>query len=66
MFGWPVIPDPIVEATSLLAGRLLIRIRQAPLGVLSLGLEGEAARIGRSDPDVMFLVAPFVAGSFVG
>jgi hypothetical protein len=37
------------------------RAREAPFGVLALGIEGgEIARIARTDPDVMMLISPFI------
>ena len=59
-FGWPTIPDPIKQATLMVAGRLLKRSREAPFGILALGDEGEAMRITRADPDVLFLLNPYM------
>jgi hypothetical protein len=60
MWGWPSPPEQVKQATSLLASRLLKRAREAPFGVVSLGFEGEAARIASSDPDLAFLVGDFI------
>jgi hypothetical protein len=65
-WGWAAVPEPVKQATGLLAGRLLKRAREAPFGVVNLGFEGEAARIARSDPDVAFLLGPYMAGVLVG
>ena len=46
------------EATLIIASRLLRRVREAPFGVISFGLEG-AMRIARTDPDVTALLAEF-------
>lgn len=60
-FGWPALPAQLVTATSLIASRLLVRRRQAPLGVVTAGLDvGAAVHIARNDPDVVGLLAPFV------
>lgn len=59
-FGWPAFPPAIVEATSVLAAKLLRRAREAPFGVVAVGLDGAAVRVASMDPDVRFLVAPFV------
>lgn len=59
LFGWNSPPPGIVMATTLLAQRLLVRQRSAPLGVVSFG-EGLAARIARSDPDVDEQLRPYV------
>jgi hypothetical protein len=39
----------------MIAARLVRRVREAPFGVVSVGLEGEATRIARFDPDFEFL-----------
>ncbi len=57
-FGWPTVPAPIVQATTILAGRLLKRAREAPFGVVALGLDA-AGRIARTDPDVLNLIGPY-------
>lgn len=57
-WGWSAVPQPIVEAATILAGRLLGRAR-APLGVVNVGLDGAAVRISRLDPDVMALIGPY-------
>ncbi len=59
-FGWPAVPEAIKTATSLLANRILIQKRQAPLGVISIGLEGQAVRISRYDPQLAEILAPYV------
>lgn len=62
-FGWPAVPAQVKEATSILATRLLRRSREAPFGVVGLGLDNVAVRISRTDPDLAFLLDPFVKGS---
>lgn len=59
-FGWASPPPQIVEATTIIATQLLLRARQAPFGVVAVGLDGDAVRIGRFDPDVTRLLAPFL------
>lgn len=62
-FGWPTVPDPIKHATSILASKLLRRAREAPFGVVGIGLEGGSAmRITRNDPDVLTLIGPYMRG----
>lgn len=61
-FGWPAVPDGIKSATTILATRLLKRAREAPFGIVG-GFE-TAERIARTDPDVMFLVGPYVRAPF--
>jgi hypothetical protein len=56
-FGWTAVPPEVVEAAVLLANRLIIRIRQAPLGVVTAGADvGVAMRIARTDPDLALLL----------
>lgn len=62
-FGWPggTVPDPVITAATLLATRLLKRVREAPLGVLPVQLDvGSAVRIARTDPDVAMLLNDYV------
>ena len=59
-FGWSTVPEAIKAATGILAERVMVRMRQAPLGVQQFGLDGEAVQIARTDPDVAMLVAPYV------
>lgn len=56
-FGWPVVPADIKAATRILATKLVKRVREAPFGVVTVGLEvGSMLRIARSDPDVSPIV----------
>lgn len=59
MWGWAATPAQIQEATGLLASRLLRRAREAPFGIVGTGIDGEAVRLGKYDPDVAALVEPF-------
>ncbi len=63
-FGWATVPDQVKQATVLLANRILKRSREAPFGVANIGMEGDAIRVVRSDPDVEMLLRPLrrVAG----
>lgn len=58
-FGWLTVPAEIKVATTMIAARLLKRMREAPFGVVALGLDGNAVRISRTDPDVAQLLAGF-------
>lgn len=64
-FGWAAVPEGIKEATIILASKLLRRVREAPFGVVDLGIEGGAMRVVRDDPEVRFLIGPFTAASGV-
>lgn len=57
-WGWPTVPDDIVEATILQAIRLFKR-RDAPYGVAGMADFGPIA-MPRIDPDVRMLCAPYV------
>lgn len=59
-FGWPAVPTSIEQATTIVASKLMKRAREAPFGVLAIGLNGEAVRLARLDPDVMMLVGPYM------
>ena len=57
VWGWATTPKPVVQAAKILAVRLLTRSRQAPLGIVAVGGEAvAAARLGKIDPDVAFLL----------
>jgi hypothetical protein len=56
-FGWPSVPDAIKQATILLSIRIFKRL-DSPLAVAGFGDLG-AVRVGRSDPDVMAMIAPY-------
>lgn len=61
-FGWLAVPPAIVEATTILASKLLRRAREAPFGIVSLGMDGGAVRIARTDPDIGFLTTGLTRG----
>jgi hypothetical protein len=58
-FGWPAVPPPIKQATTILAHRLLRRAREVPFGVSGIGLDGSVVRIMAQDPDVEALIMPY-------
>ena len=60
-FGWPAVPDAIKQAALLLSIRIFKRL-DSPLAVAGFGDMG-AVRVGRTDPDVMALIHPYVRGS---
>jgi hypothetical protein len=66
-FGWEATPPGIEQAVLFLVTRYAVRARQAPLGILSVGIdEGAAARLARTDPDVAELIKPYVRGEGAG
>lgn len=56
-FGWPEPPVEVVQATMILASRLVKRAREAPFAIVQNG--EVASRIGRTDPEVSALLARF-------
>lgn len=61
-FGWPAVPEPVKEAATILATRFLRRAREAPFGVVGIGIDSTAVRISKVDSDMAFLLDPFVKG----
>ena len=65
-FGWPAPPAEIKTATGIVASKLLRRVRDAPFGIVSAGIDQTAAmRVLATDPDVSVLVAPFMTRQLV-
>lgn len=61
IFGWPVVPAGVVAATTILATRILRRQREAPFGIVTVGIEtGATAYIREHDPDVKNLLCDFL------
>lgn len=57
LFGWATTPDAVIQAAVILAGRFLKRARETPYGIVTVvGDAVAAARLGRIDPDVAFLL----------
>lgn len=61
-FGWSTVPTGIVAATTIVATRLLRRVREAPFGIVSVGLDGAPIRISSKDPDVWLLIEDYIRG----
>jgi hypothetical protein len=56
-FGWAAVPPGVVEATGILAARLVRRARETPYAIATVSIEtGTALRIIRTDPDVAGLL----------
>jgi hypothetical protein len=60
-FGWPTGPPPeIVEAALIQTTRIWKRVREAPFGIASIGLDGGGMRLlSKLDADVQLLVDPY-------
>ncbi len=61
-FGWGDPPAGVKQATMIMATRLVQRARQAPFGVVGVGFDNISVRIPSVDPDVRFLLEPYVKG----
>lgn len=61
-FGWATVPDAIRSATGIIATQIVKMKREAPFGIVALGVDGTAVRIARSNPVVMGLLAPYGPG----
>ena len=59
-FGWAAVPDEIVRATTILATKLFKR-QESPFGFVTAGVDNDTAmRIAKNDPDVRFLIEPYM------
>lgn len=59
-FGWLSVPEGVVTATLIMAGRYVLRMRQAPFGIVTAGTDvGAVARIAASDPEVQSALADY-------
>ncbi|MBL7492517.1 hypothetical protein, partial [Frankia sp. AgW1.1] len=61
-WGWPAVPDDIVQAAQIQATRLFKR-KDSPEGVAGSADWG-VIRIGRTDPDVAALTGPYALAGF--
>ncbi|MGW5852089.1 head-tail connector protein [Streptomyces sp. NPDC055254] len=61
-YGWPAVPDEIVQATLIQANRLFKR-KDSPEGVTG-SAEWGVVRLSRRDPDVWNLIEPYVLPGF--
>ncbi|WP_163553041.1 phage gp6-like head-tail connector protein [Candidatus Frankia alpina] len=61
-WGWPAVPDEVAQAAQIQAARLFKR-KDSPEGVAG-SAEWGAIRLGRVDPDVATLLAPYVLPGF--
>ncbi len=64
-WGWTAPPPQVKEATTIMATRLLRRAREAPFGVVGLGIDNTPVRISRVDPDLCFLLDNLIRGQGV-
>lgn len=59
VWGWPALPEEIVQATQIIATQLLRRVREAPFGVIGIGIDGQAVRMSKIDPQIAQLLGPY-------
>lgn len=60
-FGWPQVPDQVEQFVTIIAAKLVKRTREAPFGVINPGgIDAQAVRLAREDPDTMLLVKPLM------
>lgn len=64
-FGWSSVPAPVKSATKIQAARIVRRMRDSPFGVVGIGIDNVSARIPTVDPDVSFLLKPYLKGGGV-
>ena len=64
-WGWAATPAPISQAAGILASRLFKRAREAPFGIVGIGADVQAIRLGTQDPDVLALVNPYSRGILI-
>ncbi len=64
-FGWPSVPESIYTATLILAAQTVKRVREAPFGVVGLGIDNIAVRISSVDTQLRQHLDPYVQGAGV-
>lgn len=64
-WGWPGVPEAVKQATLILASRVFHR-KDSPYGVAGSSGLGEVVMIGKVDPDVVALIAPYRRMSVMG
>lgn len=61
-FGWAAVPEGVYAATVIIAAQTVKFLREAPFGVVGLGLDNIAVRISRTNPHVAMHLDPYVKG----
>lgn len=64
-FGWTAVPEPVYAATVMIAARTVKRMREAPFGVVGLGIDNVAVRVARTDPEISMHLDSYVRGGGV-
>lgn len=60
-FGWPQVPVQVEQFVTIIAAKVVKRTREAPFGVLMQGgVDSQAVRLAREDPDAMLLIKPLM------
>ncbi len=61
-FGWTAVPEPIYAATLIIAAQTVKYMREAPFGVVGLGIDQVAVRVSRSNPQVSMMLEDYIRG----
>ena len=66
-FGWPEVPEPIKQATIIVAGKLLRRSRESPFPILSLANAGGVSQrlIPGDDPELLMALRDYSRETYV-
>ncbi len=65
VFGWPTVPESIYASTLIIAAQTVKFMREAPFGVVGLGIDQIAVRVSSTNPQVMMHLDPYVRGGGV-
>jgi hypothetical protein len=61
-FGWTTVPEGVYAATVIIAAQTVKFMREAPFGVVGLGIDNIAVRVSRSNPQIAMHLEPYVKG----
>ena len=64
-WGWPDVPEPVIQSTLLVTNRLIKR-RGSPEGIAGIDEFGTVRISAREDPDVVRLLTPYRANRRIG
>lgn len=58
-FGWPAVPAGVYAATVIIAAQTVKFLREAPFGVVGLGIDQVAVRVSQTNPQVAMHLEPY-------
>jgi hypothetical protein len=61
-FGWTAVPEGIYAATVIIAAQTVKFMREAPFGVVGVGIDNVAVRVSRTNPQVSMHLEPYIRG----